>query len=613
MAAMCFAINQRNGEFFSMPECLRIFSAVIVSGLFWVSVGTHAHAQDAASSWKDDWSLAAGFSIDADTTGFSFPSDIKFVPNPGPAPSDPLYFVLELKGKLKVVTNDRTIHTFAEDFIPIPLKESFQEIGAAGMCLDPERGYVFVTFGYLDNTQIFRNGMVRFSTTPDTFGLESRDPLFLLDLFADERADTSHQIGPCSISEGELFVPVGYGKEAAQSQNLQTTLGSILRMDLNLEPFESNPFFTDDGETTAVDYIWTYGHRNIFGLKHVDDRLYITENGGSIDRFMEIEGGENYLWRGDDWSFASRAGFIFGPSVGLVQLDYLPPDNDLFPEQYRDRFYIALAGTPGAPGPGIKGERSVAMLEYDFDENRAATPPDQLLAYRGSSFQLPVSVAFGPDGLYFVALLPQSDGSSPVMKITYDPARGHAHVLGQDVQPEALINEYGCRQCHRIGPSGGRFGPAIDADRMQQIQQRINSADYPQQVAEIDALENSPFVEFREARADILGAEGQERLQLWLETYLQEPVFDNPESKMPNPEMSAEHAAIVASYLIEITSESAGEEEVHGMLDEIRFMIARQIPELRYRHLIAAFGVGGAIGLVVALGLVLIFRRRNTS
>ncbi len=35
------------------------------------------------------------------------------------------------------------------------------------------------------------------------------------------------------------------------------------------------------------------------------------------------------------------------------------------------------------------------MLEYDFDENRAATPPDQLLAYRGSSFQLPVSVAFG--------------------------------------------------------------------------------------------------------------------------------------------------------------------------------------------------------------------------
>lgn len=77
-----------------MPECLRIFSAVVVSGLFWISVETDAHAQDAASSWKDDWSLAAGFSIEADTTGFSFPSDIKFVPNPGPAPSDPLYFVL---------------------------------------------------------------------------------------------------------------------------------------------------------------------------------------------------------------------------------------------------------------------------------------------------------------------------------------------------------------------------------------------------------------------------------------------------------------------------------------------------------------------------------------
>jgi hypothetical protein len=94
MAAIRSAINQRNRDFFSMPECLRIFSAVVVSCLFWISVETDAHAQDAASSWKDDWSLAAGFSIEADTTGFSFPSDIKFVPNPGPAPSDPLYFVL---------------------------------------------------------------------------------------------------------------------------------------------------------------------------------------------------------------------------------------------------------------------------------------------------------------------------------------------------------------------------------------------------------------------------------------------------------------------------------------------------------------------------------------
>ena len=599
-----------------LPRKLSITGTVaVLAGLVWptaLALAQNDTAPEAAGSWKNDWSLATGFAIEKDSTGFNFPSDIEFVPSPGSDPDDPLYFVLELKGKLKVVTNDRNVHTFAEDFIPIPLKERFQEVGAAGMCLDPARGYVYVTFGYLDHTQVFRNGMVRFSSEPDTFGLEGRDPLFLVDLFANERSDTSHQIGPCAISDDQLFVPVGYGKEAFQSQNLQTTLGSILRMDSDLQPVDDNPFATDDGQTTAVDYIWTYGHRNIFGVEFVGDRLFVTDNGGSIDRVLEVEEGENYLWRGDDWSFAARAGYVL-PSVGIVQLDYLPADSDVFPEEYRDRFYIALAGTPGARGPGAKGERSIMMLPYDFEKNRAAAAPDQLLAYRGDGFQLPVSVAFGPDGLYFIALLPQSDGSMPVMKITYDPARGHPHELGRDTQPEVLVNNYGCRQCHRIGPSGGTFGPRITTGQMDEIRQRINSPDYPATVAEVDALDTSPFVDFRDARQAILAASGDERLELWLSTYLQEPVFDNPETKMPNPGMTPEHANILAKYLIYITDPKAVEEEVHGPLDQLRFAIARQIPELRYRHLIAAFGGGGAIGLVFALLVLLFFRRRRAS
>jgi hypothetical protein len=596
-----------------MSRRLSIFCAAFISGLLWLVPAHDARAQGTTSEpdWKDDWSLVSGFAMDEDTEGFNLPSDIEFIPNPGTGPDDPLYFVLELKGTLKVVTNDRTVHTFAQDFIPIPLKKSFQEIGAAGMCLDPARGYVYVTFGYLDNTQVFRNGMVRFTTTPDTFGLAGGERLFLLDLFANERADTSHQIGPCSISNDQLYVPVGYGKEPSQSQNLQTTLGSILRMDLDLQPFDDNPFATDDGEITAVDYIWTYGHRNVFGLDFVGDRLFITENGGSIDRVLEVEGGENYLWRGDDWSIASRAAFIFGPSVGLVQLDYLPADNDIFPEEFRDQFFIAMAGGPGAIGPSRRGSRSVTMLRYDFDNNRVAEPPDMLLAYRGKGQQLPVSVAFGPDGLYFVALLPQSDGSTPVMKITYDPARGHPHVLGQDTQPEVLINNYGCRQCHRIGPSGGKFGPALSNARIDGIRQRINGPDYPAHVATIDALNDSPFTEYRDERGQILEASGEDRLKVWLATYLREPVFDNPENKMPNAGVTPAHAKIIADYLIGITSPAHAEAAELGMLDRLRFAIARFVPDLRYRHVIAAFGIGGGIGLVLAAILLLFIRRKR--
>ncbi|MCI0481371.1 MAG: hypothetical protein L0213_07270, partial [Candidatus Dadabacteria bacterium] len=50
-----------------------------------------------------------------DTEGYSFPTSIAFVPEPGSGPRDPLYFVTELRGRVKVVTNDRSVHTFAED------------------------------------------------------------------------------------------------------------------------------------------------------------------------------------------------------------------------------------------------------------------------------------------------------------------------------------------------------------------------------------------------------------------------------------------------------------------------------------------------------------------
>ena len=534
------------------------------------------------------------------------------MPNPGTGAKDPLSFVLELKGTVKVVTNDRTVATFATNFIPVSLKETFQEVGAAGTCLEPEHGYAYVSFGYLDNTAIFRNGMVRYSTTPGTFGLEGREPKFLLDLFARERSATSHQIGPCVIRGNELVVPVGYGNERAQSQNQHSTLGSILRMDLDFAPYPGNPFADGDDKTTAIDYLYSYGHRNVFGLELVGERLFATENGGSIDRFLEIEGGENYLWRGDDWSIAARAGFVFGPSVGLVQLDYLAAGSALFPERYRGRFFIALAGTPGASGPGGRGERSVVMLRYDSEAGRAAEPPNQLVAYRGDGFQLPVSVAFGPDGLYFIALLPQVDGSTPVMKITFDPDRGHRHVLGADVKPAALLNQYGCRQCHVIAGAGGRAAPALGGGRIRAIAARLAAPDYAAKVAEIDRIDGEPFASYRARRGAILAAAPDQRLGMWLQSYLREPAFDNPRVRMPSQGVSAQHAEILTDFFVALASDEAADgAEQFTAVDRLRFWLARQIPELRYRHLIAALGIGGVIGVGVAVLVVFALARRR--
>ncbi|MBT6537438.1 MAG: hypothetical protein HOK98_14785 [Rhodospirillaceae bacterium] len=586
--------------------------AAAIAALFISDIASAQNPPTEPFDWRDDWELAEGLDMTIDSEGYNFPSHMIFVEKPGPGPKDPLYFVLELKGKIKVVTNDRSVHTFASDVLPIPQgPNSFDQVGLTGVCLNPENGYVFVTFAYLDETQIYRNGMARYSTTPGTFGLEGTDRLELLDVFRPERSATAHQIGPCQVDNGYVYTAVGYGDEKAQAQNLHSTLGSIIRTDLDLKPSDDNPFFEDDGKTTAIDYIWAYGFRNPFGLKMVDGRLFATENGGDVDRFNEIEEGENYLWNGTDWSIGARASQTFTPSVGLVHLDYIDEDNEVFPEDFRGNFVTVSSGTPGEVGRSVDGKRSLLLLQYDFDTKQMASVPRSILNYRGTGMQIPVSTAVGPDGLYFLPILPNAQGTVAVFKVSADPNSDYPHRIGSDETPLALINQYGCRQCHKITGAGGSFGPALDDGLRDRLFASLNDPAYAARVAEVDKLDGEPFVNFRDARQNILEASSDERVRRWLETYLQEPTFDNPKNRMPRLDVTPAHAAIIGEHL---TGRAAVTSEPEfGTLDKVRFFIAAQVPELRYRHMILSFGIGGLLGGLVLLIIVGMFRRRRAT
>ena len=572
-----------------------------------------AWAQQAAQGeldWRGDWELAEGLTMEIDTRGYRFPAQIVFVPDPGPAPGDPLYFVVELKGRIKVVTNDRGVHLFAEDILPNPQGETMVQAGAAGICLDPASGHVFATFAYLDDGHVYRNGIARFESEPERFGLAARNAKVFLELFKDELSATDHQIGPCQVKDGLLYVAVGYGEDRSQSQNLHSTLGSILRMTTDFAPVADNPFYRDDGEDTAIDYVWAYGFRNPFGLKFVGERLFATENGGSIDRFNEIDKGANYLWSGTDWGIGARAAQVFAPSIGIVHLDFIPETSTLFPELYRGRFVAAAAGAPGAIGPAKRGSRSVLVLAYDFAERQMAEPPRYLLRYRGEGEQIPVSVALGPDALYFAALLPNRAGMTPVYKIRYDPAVGYPHRLDEGRSAQALINYYQCHQCHKIGGRGGRVGPPLDATLIPRLTERLNAPDYPARVAEIDQIEGEPFAGFRQTRRDILAVTGEARVRRWLPVYLRQPKFDNPDVGMPALGLSETQARAIADYLMESTIEKP---QKIGAVDRLRFAVARLIPDLRYRHLVLAFLLGGVAAAILVLAAVAVVGRRSTD
>ena len=94
-----------------------------------------------SSDWKSEWAVADGFRLTIDTSGYQLPTAIAFVRDPGRDPKDPLYFVTELRGLVKVVTNDRTVHTFARVRALQPELEAphFQgQAGLGGICLDPD-------------------------------------------------------------------------------------------------------------------------------------------------------------------------------------------------------------------------------------------------------------------------------------------------------------------------------------------------------------------------------------------------------------------------------------------------------------------------------------------
>jgi len=558
-----------------------------------------AAAQQASPDPRNDWEVRPGFSLSVDTDGYRFPTAIAFVPQPGPGPKDPLYFVTELRGRVKVVTNDRTVHTFVEGLTAatsrFELPDDFGEHGVAGICLDPSRGYVFVTFAYDDDAGERRNNVVRFQTTPGTFSLEPAGRVDFTEIFAAFPSSHSHQIGPCHVRGDHLYVSVGDGHLSVQSQYPQSVLGKVLRMTVDGQPVRSNPMYSDGDRRNPENLVWAMGLRNPFGLEMIGDRVFVADNGINADRFIELESGGNYGWDGGDRSLTVNALVVFAPAASPVTLEYYPAGSTLFPAEYREKFYLILAGKLMSDGPGQFQERSIVTLDLDLVADRMRGPPELFVRYRGDGAQSPVGMAFGPDGLYFASILPAASGSSAIYRVSHDPANEHAHVIGRSNDPSTLIADRQCRGCHQLAGRGGEAGPALDQpDLTTRLQQRLGSTDYAAQVAAIDSVPLEPYTDYAGARREVMAADGSERVRAWLRYRLLEPRFDSRESAMPNPGLTHAQADALADYLMDAqpTANARRPTASRSLIGRVR----QAIPPSRHRFTLLAFMIGAVIG-----------------
>jgi aldose sugar dehydrogenase len=92
-----------------------------------------------------------------------------------------------------------------------------------------------------------------------------------------------------------LFLSSGERMQGQPAQDLGTNLGKVLRLNLDGTPAEGNPFADRGGVAREI---WSYGHRNLLGLKFdLDGQLWDLEHGpAGGDEINEIEPGRNFGW-----------------------------------------------------------------------------------------------------------------------------------------------------------------------------------------------------------------------------------------------------------------------------------------------------------------------------
>jgi hypothetical protein len=551
-------------------------------------------------SWLDDYEMAKGFRMDVDTSGYHLPTSIAFVPNPGSRPDSPLYFVTEIRGRVKVVTNDRSIHTFAEDFFHLVPKAELP---------DPSGGYVFVSYGYQDELDLYRNGISRFQSAPDTFGLKANSRIDLLPVLKNYLSTLAHQIGPMAIHDGLLYVSIGDGDDPMDSRVLESPKGKILRLTLDGAPAPGNPYKVDNDPTKIKNFVWASGLRNPFSLKIVDGHVFVGDNGPNQDRFIKIQAGDDFLYDGSNESVSTNALFIWKQAVSPMQMDYNPERAAKagFPEPWKSSFHMALSGGPmEPPGRSQRNAKSIVAMGVDIENGKLTRRPETLLRFIGNVRQLPVGTAFGPDGLYMVPLLPDSQGNSPILRITYDPDNQHPHIIN-NLNPLEMVNRFGCMGCHKFDGEGySIIGPEINRiDIGDKLLQRLNSPEYKAQSQVVDALPIEPFTKYAEARNKVLTTTGMGKVRTWLTYRLLEPRFDQEVIGMPNLGMTQQEAEVLTDWILK-------QSDSLSTTEKARQFINRHITIPSKKQTLISFMLGAIFG-AVALSFYWKLRKQNTK
>jgi glucose/arabinose dehydrogenase len=365
--------------------------------------------------------MQPGYVIDEVAGGFQLPVNLAFVPNPGPDPDDPLFYVNELYGTIKVVTNDFTVSDYATgllNFNPTGAFPGSGEQGLTGLVVDPVTGDLFVS--RVADTDGIEGGVHH----PQVVRLHSNDggrtaaTVTVIRDMVGETQGQSHQISNVTIGpDGKLYVHNGDGFDASTALNLNSYRGKILRMNLDGTAPTDNPLYNAANGITATDYIYAYGFRNPFGgaWRASDGKHYEVENGNALDRLARVDRGGNYDWNGSDASLLADAKYVWNPAHAPVNITFVQPQTfggSQFPLAKQDHAFVSESGPTYGLGQQSDGKR---ILEFQLDANgNVVGTPSAFVEYVGTGRATVSGLIAGPDGLYFTELYKDEGAVTPI-------------------------------------------------------------------------------------------------------------------------------------------------------------------------------------------------------
>lgn len=357
--------------------------------------------------YEDNWWVFPGFTIKHVATGLQLPVNISFVPRPGRNDDDPLCYVSELYGQVKVITRDYTVHTYAKELLNYEGSAEFPgsgESGLTGICVEPDSGDLFLSMLYKDGED-FKGKVVRTHSSND--GLTMKDSETIIEDIPSTRR--AHQIQAVTIGpDNKLYIMLGDGGDWTTSQNKNDLRGKVLRLS------QSGKIPWDNPDPSSP--VYAFGFRNPFGAvwRRSDRSLYIAGNGPDVDdRIAKVEPYQNYGWPA---TMRKNSIFWWHYTQAPTTLDFM--QGEQFPKQFGDHLFVALFGAAYQKGPSEKGKK---IVKLQLNETATGVKShDHFVVYKGKQAASPCGLAFGPDGLYFSDLHGEKQGEGNIYKIVPD-------------------------------------------------------------------------------------------------------------------------------------------------------------------------------------------------